>query len=352
MKKINIKICNLDQNDKTSYGYFILKTLKKYYDVKLSNKPDYIFYNESTNEYLKYNCIRIFYTGENISPNFNLCDYAIGFDYLNFNDRYYRLPLYLVNVFYHPDEIKQTGENFLENKITFDKQNLKNKKEFCSFVYSNYLSDGTRKLFFDKLNKYKKINSGGGYLNNIGYKVINKLEFEKKHKFSIAFENSSRDGYTTEKIVSSLVAQTIPIYWGNPKINKEFNEKRFINCHSFNDFDSVIEYIKKIDENDDLFLKVLNEPIQNDNYDFKKILNDFEKFLINIFNQQLNKTPRRTINPAHAKVLEKNEYIAAGYNRKYNKFVKIMATIYKPLKKIKIFEILKQKYLIQKNKND
>src|SRR3989344_2414293 len=99
MKKIRIKICNFDPNDKFLYGYFMLGILKKYYDVELSEYPEYVFFNESTYDYLKYGGVRIFYTGENISPNFNLCDYALGYDYMTFGDRYYRMPLYLVTQF-------------------------------------------------------------------------------------------------------------------------------------------------------------------------------------------------------------------------------------------------------------
>lgn len=34
------------------------------------------------------------YTGENQVPDFNICDYAIGFHYIYFQDRYIRFPLY------------------------------------------------------------------------------------------------------------------------------------------------------------------------------------------------------------------------------------------------------------------
>lgn len=41
--------------------------------------------------------IRIFYPPpENLVPDFNICDYAIGFHYLDFEDHYFRFPLYLV----------------------------------------------------------------------------------------------------------------------------------------------------------------------------------------------------------------------------------------------------------------
>lgn len=342
MKKIRIKICEFNRGNEALQNHFIHKILKKYYDVEMSENPDYLFYNDSSYEHLKYNCIKIFYTGENMSPNFNLCDYAIGFDYMDFGDRYYRLPLYLIAVFYNKDEIRLVGDDYLTRQEPFTKQDLLKKTEFCSFVYSNYRASEERKIFFDKLNKYKKVNAGGGYLNNIGGKVANKLKFELKHKFSIAFENSSRAGYTTEKIVGSLVAKTIPIYWGNPEIGREFNEKCFINCHNYNSFDGVVERVKEIDDNDDLYLSIINEPLAAKSYNFEEVKKGFEDFLRHIIDQPLNSARRRTINPAKARELEKHELIIAKYTKRQNKIRKILAKLYRPFKKVKILEKFKQ----------
>ena len=349
MKKIKIKICNHDENNPFSYGHFLISILKKYYEIEISNDPEYLFYNESTYEYLKYDCVKIFFTGENIHPNFNFCDYAIGFDYIEFGDRFYRLPLYLLATVYQPKELEQAKSIDFTKKLSMSKEDLSEKTEFCSFVYSNYLADNARKIFFDKLSAYKKINSGGAYLNNIGGKVDNKLEFEMKHKFSIAFENSSRSGYTTEKIVTSLMARTIPIYWGNPDIHKEFNEKRFINCHRYKNFDEVVEKIKEIDNNDDLYLSIINEPITVPEYNFEEIRKNFEIFLRNIFDQPLTSAKRANISQARAKILKKNELITANHVHRRNKIIKFFSTLYKPFKRIKMFEKLKEEYFRKKS---
>jgi len=350
MKKIKIKICDYGTS-KASSDHFIFIALSKYYEVELSEDPDYLFYHESTYNYLKYDCVKIFYTGENISPNFNLCDYAIGFDYINFEDRYYRLPLYLIKVFYNDDELKLAGNNYLNEQTHFTKEDLLHKTEFCSFVYSNYRAEEQRKIIFDKLSEYKKVNAGGGYLNNIGGRINNKLEFEMKHKFSIAFENSSRSGYTTEKIVSSLVAKTIPIYWGNLNIGKEFNTNRFINCHDYESFDEVLAQVKEIDTDDDLYIKMINEPIAANGYDFDEVKNGFELFLRNIIDKPLHLAKRRTINPVRAIKMREYETIVAGYAKMQAFMLKIVATIYQPFKSIKIIENLKYKYFKQINNN-
>nr|WP_257842607.1 glycosyltransferase family 10 [Helicobacter sp. 13S00477-4] len=93
-------------------------------------------------------------------------------------------------------------------------------------MYSHSDSSKLREEFFEALSLYKKVDSAGSYRNNIGrtLPIINgdfstsKYEFMKDYKFSIAFENSSANGYSTEKIIQAFGAQTIPIYWGDQKV--------------------------------------------------------------------------------------------------------------------------------------
>ena len=76
-------------------GVFTKKIVGDDYDTTINSEdPDYIIYSGFGNDHLKYDCIRIFFTGECITPDFNECDYAIGFDRLTFGDRYARIPLY------------------------------------------------------------------------------------------------------------------------------------------------------------------------------------------------------------------------------------------------------------------
>jgi hypothetical protein len=285
MKNINIKF--VDFYEGFNYKDFYLYTaLCKKYNVKISDNPDYIIFSDHGHEYLKYDCIRIYYTPENMRPNFNQCDYAIGFDYITFEDRYLRYPIYLAFNYYI---------NTL--KLAMKKHNLNNdnliKRKFCNMVVSNGLNSN-RLDFYKKLCKYKMTDSGGKLLNNVGGPVKSKLEFQKKYKFCLAFENSSSNGYTTEKIIDSFAARCIPIYWGDPLIDKIFNNKSFINAKNFENTDKLIDYIKKIDNDDNLYLKYLKEPIiKNSKYieEEQKMLN---KFLENIFEQNYNQAKRRT----------------------------------------------------------
>ncbi len=321
---------------------FLVRHLSKLYDVVLSENPDYVFFHEGTTEYLNYpNAIRIFYTGENIHPNFNLCDYAISFDHLTFEDRHFRLPVFQTAVFYRKCDVENAGDLDFKTPRPFTKEDLAKKEGFCSFVYKNYLADNARGDFFTKLSQYKKVDSGGEYLNTTGVKLASKLDFDKKRKFSIAFENSSRSGYTTEKILTSFAADTIPIYYGDPRIAEVFNPGRFINCADYPDFDAVVARVKEIDENDELYLEIMNKPILMPGVDFAKDRENFVLFLKNIIDQPLSDARRRRINPVRAKVCEENERLAAKYRSILSSSKQIIAFFYKPLKNMPLFEKVK-----------
>lgn len=266
--------------------HFLYQALEKKYNVILSDEPDYLFFSVHGNEHLKYQCIKIFYTGENLCPDFNLCDYAIGFEYIDYQDRYLRLPNYYNPKYYNDFKL-------MEQKFKFKKADLNKKEGFCSFVYSNGNADIIREKIFDMLNNYKKVGSGGKFKNNVGGPVTNKIEFQKKYKFCIAFENSCHPGYTTEKIVQAYASNAIPIYWGDPLISKVFNDKSFININDFATIEDAIDYIKKVDCDDELYLKIMKEkPLLNTEDRIEAKMEELNIFLYNIVEQSKDDAKR------------------------------------------------------------
>jgi hypothetical protein len=227
---------------------FFTQWLSRSFRVELSGNPDFLIYSCYGSQHLDYSCYRIFYNGENMRVNWNACDFAFGFDYLD-DERYYRLP----NWFWYADprlllqERPQTNPDVLQNR------------KFCNIVVSNGLSK-KRIDFFQSLSRYRKVDSGGKYLNNIGGPVDDKLAFIKNYKFTIAFENSSYPGYTTEKIFEPLLAGSIPVYWGNPLVGKDFNTGSFVNAHDYASNEALIERIIELDKNDDLYTAMLKQP--------------------------------------------------------------------------------------------
>ena len=270
----------------------ILELLRKHYDIELSDDPEYIFCDVNGKEYYKYDGIRIFCTIEAICPDFNLCDYGIGFENLSYGDRYFRFPN-----FYFNKQITSLMADKHKN-ITNDMA----EREFCSFVYSNNRADEMRGKIFDRLSEYKKVDSGGRYLNNLsdGKPVEDKLQFEKQHKFSIACENATHPGYHTEKLAEAFAAKTVPIYWGDPDVEKVFNPKAFINCNKFSSVDEIVERVIYLDQNPNEYLEMLRQPAlidkcdneSGDIYSERKI-KELEDYLVHIFDVPLENAYRR-----------------------------------------------------------
>jgi len=265
-------------------NFYICKLLSQHYSIEVDNtNPDYLFFSVFGNKHLTYtNCIKIFWTGENQTPDFNFCDYAIGFDYLQFGDRYFRFPLYFCYKDY----------KLMLHKHHFTKEDLAQKQGFCSFVYSNNNASAKRKQIYDALNQYKPIASGGRFMNNVGGAVADKIDFQRKYKFCIACENASNPGYSTEKLIHAFASQALPIYWGDPKIKQQFNPKSFICVSDFANLDELVDYIRKVDNDDNLYLSYLQTSALNDAELKIKAEKDLLDFLSHIFSQDLQSAQR------------------------------------------------------------
>jgi hypothetical protein len=261
--------------DKTNNYFYNL--LKDEYDIEISNQPEFLFFSIFGNSHQNYNCKKIFYTGENVAPPLDYCDWSFSFDYLD-NPRNYRLPHYLLyDGYYELQREKIIDESFANRK-------------FCNFVASNG-NCKERNDFVKELSKYKKVDCGGRWMNNIGYVVKDKRQFQSDYKFSIAFENNAyrpqHKGYTTEKIMEPMTVNSLPIYWGNPEINKEFNTKSFINFYDYNDFQKMIEAIIQLDNDPHKYLQMMSQPWFLDNQipENNKEEN-IKKFLFGIINSK------------------------------------------------------------------
>lgn len=229
---------------------FITEILSQFYELEFSDKPDYLFFSTFGFSNLYYECVKIMFVGENIVPDFNICDYALGFDHLQFGERYFRLPLY------------QTYESFvrLEEKTDLNEEQVLGRKFCCVVVSNSRYASPHRERFYRLLSEYKQVDSGGKLWNNVGGPVVDKLSFVSQYKFNIAFENSSVQGYTTEKIMEPMVVNTLPIYWGNPLVGHDFNPDSFINVNDFSSLEEAVQYVVDIDQNDDKYMAIIKQP--------------------------------------------------------------------------------------------
>lgn len=273
MKKIKINFTDF-WGDFNPLSNFIIESLSELYEIEISNTPDYLFFSTFGYNHLNYDCIKIMFVGENLVPDFNICDYALGFDHMHFGDRYMRLPLYLVS---------DNFTNFPKVK-SFNADEVLSRR-FCSIVVSNAkVASPMRERFFRLLSEYKHVDSGGRLWNNVGGAVCDKIDFIKKYKFNIAFENSSVLGYTTEKIMDPMTVNVLPIYWGNRLIGEDFNTSSFINVNDFDSLEAAVQCVVDLDNDDTKYLSVLQQPwISDPNvFEWKARLSEF---LVNIISK-------------------------------------------------------------------
>lgn len=285
MKHIKIRFADIPLSSFGPENNWIINTLRERYEVEISDKPDFLFYSVFGHEYLNYdNCVKIFFTGEISVPNFNECDYAFSFAHLSFGNRHMRA------IIGDPvaDTITNIRPNIQDKSLVTDQMV---QRRFCNFVYSqDTLGKGAvlRKDFCLDLMKYKHVDCPGLVLNNMPKDSIaprwqsseyssgnvdtgwnqGKLDFLRNYKFTIAFENLYVDGYTTEKLIHPFMANSVPIYWGNPLVTKDFNPKAFINCNDYDSFDDVIQRIKELDNDEEQYLEMLRQPPVQESYDF------------------------------------------------------------------------------------
>ena len=264
--KLKINFADFWPNFVPTDNYFY-HLLSSKYDVKISEKPDILFYADFGTSHKEYNTTqKVYYTGENKRPNFDECDFAFSFDYSD-NPKNYRLPLWAlwINWFNVPHCEKRDVSYLVPlNNLTGPRKTSK-KQKFCNFVFSNHT--GIRIPLFNEISMYERVDSAGPLLNNMGHRIPGrgdqryKVEFISDYRFTIAAENSSFPGYTTEKLLHPLSVGSIPIYWGSERANEDFNQEAFINVHEYNDLIDVVDLIEEIESDYELYEKYITAPV-------------------------------------------------------------------------------------------
>lgn len=291
MKKIRIGFSDFWAGYNYEDNEFI-NGLRKHYDVEISSNPEILIYSIWGNDFLKYkNCVKVFFTGEILAPDFNECDYGISFPEIEFGDRYIS------------SRGKWTYYDKIMKREQFDSSEMFNRK-FCNFYYSNAHRGEGAKIRIDfckRLAEYKHIDCPGAVLHNmpdnVGLRtdwrkyldaIGQKLDIVKNYKFTIAFENAIADDYITEKLTEPMIVGSIPIYYGAPNVGDYYNTKAFINCNDFSSFDDVIDRVRELDCNKQAYMDMLMEkPVLGPNvFDYESRV---ENFLVNIVENGMKK---------------------------------------------------------------
>lgn len=263
---------------------FLTRLLETRWHVELTDEPDFLIHScigRGRHAHRRYDCVRIFYTGENVWPDWQSTDWAFTFEHSD-HPRHFRLPHWPFYV--APEWLVKPPEPPDVEAV------LAAKPRFCGFVVSNPRCR-IRNEFFHRLSKYKRVDSGGKLFNNVGGRVADKQAFVAECRFTIAFENESYPGYTTEKIAEPMLVGSIPIYQGDPLIGCDFNTRSFLSFHDTPPgpgvsqsaaLDLLVERVIEADRNPDVYAAMLGQPWYRGNRvpacaDAAAILAQFEK---------------------------------------------------------------------------
>jgi alpha(1,3/1,4) fucosyltransferase len=252
------------------------------YDVVLSQDPEVVFYSVFSQHFVPYadarnhppltrlpagKFVRVFITGENFEPDMSSCEFAITFSSLVDHENHLRLPLWVYENRawgFGPERlVKPAGTDW--EKIAAEKT------QFCNFVYLHPVP--FRDAIFRMLNTYRRVDSAGQHLNNMdGWKVPTspsrvggKVEFFRRYKFTLAIENAIWPGYMTEKLVDPMLAHSIPIYVGDPQAQASFDPASYIDFACFTDMKQMLEFVREVDNDRALYLKLLAAPWYRNN---------------------------------------------------------------------------------------
>jgi len=220
---------------------------------------------------------------ENYTPTQQFCD---GYDLtLSFTanpelKKHQRVPYWVYHAFdaYYfsnsGNSFDKWTKLFLTEQRALDGCKDYDTTRFCAFLHRK--KENYRTKVVEMLSEYKKVDLGDPSSSNLTdpteIDLMNKklegkegfyrkLHFFEPRKFSFCMENSWTPGYTTEKIIDSYLAPTVPLYCGPLEVEDNFNSKAFLNMYEYDSVVPFVEDVKKLDNTPELYYSMLNEPL-------------------------------------------------------------------------------------------
>jgi hypothetical protein len=243
----------------------ILKEFKENVELVEPENSDLIFCSVFGEEHKKFFGKKkiIFYTGENIRPNFESYDLSLTFDFGDYQNRNVRLPLWYFYIDWFGKKTYGNPQYLIPEEYLYQPNEFSSKprSHFCCAVFSKF--DEDRFTMMSHLNQYKDVYGFGKvHVNKIPEGERAKMDLISNFKFSICFENSIYPGYFTEKLLHAKIAGTIPIYKSHNTFENDFNKNCCINLCNLN-FSEIKDKIIEIDQNDTLYKSYYEQPLFN-----------------------------------------------------------------------------------------
>ena len=243
------------------------------YDIQKSTEvPDLLVFGPFGSEWRRFapDVPKVHFTGENTRPIFDpSVTLNLGFDHLKLipPEKYVRFPLWMTYIDWFGadvDRLQNPKPMPLDWCTRTYEDTLESRKGFCSFVATNPRNP-IRNAAFQWLSQYKKVDSAGRLYTNVepvtspfaggGGGELDKMAFYRNYKFCLAYENSEQSGYTTEKYLHAKAAGCVPIYWGDPDVQHDFDMEGAIDARKFGTPEELCEAVAAVDKDDALWKK-------------------------------------------------------------------------------------------------
>ncbi len=245
-------------------------------------QADFLFSGDFSYAHEAFQGVKIFFTGENHAPDLNNYDYNLTHDYAE-DERRHRLPFWQFHPLIYGDNANRFAHQ--PDPITPDEL-VAQQRDFCAFVCRNAICRKRNKLV-KHLNAIRKVNCAGPLMNNVGFLLekgaLAKFNYQSKHLFGVAYENEAAPGYQTEKIMDVLASRSIPIYWGNPRVDDEFNPEAFVHARRFPTERALIRHVLELAEDPVRMAAIINAPRYRDPLVLEKAEQSLEDFFARIF---------------------------------------------------------------------
>lgn len=232
----------------------ISKLPKSYSKVDTENEANCIIHHITDYPCFDPSKLNILISGESWMLK-DSCDVSIGSTLVQNARHHIHFPQMFMGLYEHKQNL------LLDEKL---------KSKFCAFMYS--VDHVHRTKYFDLLSKYKRVDGLGKSRNNTNeadsrqqysdeetYMDI-AVRIYSDYKFVLAIENKKQEGYFTEKMIHPLMSHSIPLYWGDDSVFLYINKKRVIYLPDYTD-EQLLKKIEEIDNNDDLYNKIIREPL-------------------------------------------------------------------------------------------
>tara|TARA_Y100000389_G_C17450808_1_gene514659 strand:- start:603 stop:1490 length:888 start_codon:yes stop_codon:yes gene_type:complete len=239
---ISISYINIWEQPHKEYYFtkFIEQNIGLVKHVKHTENPDILiascFGNIHNVRNVKAKC-KLFFYGENLNryPPYNndkllyeTFDLIVGFKNTDLSKKQIRFPLWLMYYPYYKYDEKDSILTYIQSKYN---ENVKKPKNMFATIVARHDMGGHRTKICNSISKYGDIKAPSNFMHNtqaIGSTQKDKLNYISCGIYNICPENSSYEGYFTEKIFQAFEGGTIPLYWAI-----DFPEPEIINKNKY-----------------------------------------------------------------------------------------------------------------------